>query len=410
MNTDPRRMRKIRYALLAGSTGQFALLYAPQPVLPQVAESFSLGAGTVALLISAATLGLAAAALPMGALAQALGRRRTMVTALVASEALGLLLPLIRSFPLLVGARLLQGVAVAGLAAVVAAYLADETRGHRMGATMGLYVAGTTLGGMSGRVIGGVVGDFAGWHGGLLAVAVVAGACTVLFVLLLPPERSRMSASFGEAPEAPSNSKPGWDGLRPALRDPVLRALYLMAALGMGSFVTVYNVLSFRLTGPPLSIPPALAALAFLAYASGTVSSAFAGRIADRWGRLGTLLAGLAITLCGLGLMLADAVAPILLGLVLFTGGFFAAHAVASGWVGVRASARARGQAAALYQFCYYGGSSLGGLLGGWAYAMWNWPGMSALLAAWIVLAAIAVSWAGRGPWRGRPPQVASES
>ena len=32
---------------------------------------------------------------------------------------------------------------------------------------------------------------------------------------------------------------------------------------GMGSFVAVYNVLGFRLVEPPLSVPPALAALAF---------------------------------------------------------------------------------------------------------------------------------------------------
>jgi YNFM family putative membrane transporter len=81
----------------------------------------------------------------------------------------------------------------------------------------------------------------------------------------------------------------------------------------------------------------------------------------------------------------------ILVGLVIFTGGFFGAHSVANGWVGTRASKQARGQASALYQLAYYGGSSIGGVLGGIAYGAWGWSGMTLLLTAWLALAAAAV-------------------
>ncbi|MEU5846471.1 MFS transporter [Saccharopolyspora shandongensis] len=394
---DPARIRKIRIALLLGALAMFALLYAPQPVLPQLAEVFALNPGTAALLISASTLGLAVAAIPLGTLSEAVGRRRTMIAALLTAEALGLLLPWVPFFPVLVAVRLVQGAAIAGLAAVAAAYLADETGGEQLGTTMGLYVAGTTIGGMGGRLLGGVVGDFAGWHGGLLAVAVLAGVCTVLFVVLLPAERNHQ--------RQPLRWRPLLGGLRAALSDPVLYAPYLVAALGMGAFVTVYNVLGFRLAAPPLLVPPALAALAFLAYAAGTVTSTLAGRAADRWGRIQVLLAGLAVTALGLLLMLADSLPVIVVGLVVFTGGFFAAHSVASGWVGARASASARGQASALYQFAYYGGSSVGGVLGGAAYGSWGWSGMTVLLCCWLAVAAA-------GAWivRAVPKRVAVEA
>ncbi|MEV0701629.1 MFS transporter [Saccharopolyspora sp. NPDC050389] len=394
---DPARIRKIRIALLLGALAMFALLYAPQPVLPQLAEVFALNPGTAALLVSASTLGLAVAAIPLGTLSEAVGRRRTMIAALLIAEALGLLLPWVPFFPVLVAVRLVQGAAIAGLAAVAAAYLADETGGEHLGTTMGLYVAGTTIGGMAGRLLGGVVGDFAGWHSGVLAVAVLAGVCTVLFVVLLPAERNHH--------RQPLSWRPLLGGLRAALSDPVLYAPYLVAALGMGAFVTVYNVLGFRLAAPPLLVPPALAALAFLAYAAGTVTSTLAGRAADHWGRIQVLLASLAVTALGLLLMLSDSLPVIVVGLVVFTGGFFAAHSVASGWVGARASASARGQASALYQFAYYGGSSVGGVLGGAAYGAWGWSGMTVLLCCWLAVAAA-------GAWivRIAPRRVAVEA
>lgn len=386
---DAARVRRIRVALLTGALALFALLYTPQPVLPQLAAQFGLTAGTVALLVSASTLGLAVAAIPLGTLSEAVGRRRTMITSLLVAELLGLAVPWVGSFPLMVGLRFVQGAAVAGLAAVAVAYLAEEAGGAQMGTTMGLYVAGTTIGGMSGRLLGGVVSDFAGWRGGEFSVALLAGVCTALFVLLLPAERRHTRQSL--------RWRPLLSGLRMAASDPVLYAPYLVAALGMGSFVAVYNVLGFRLTSPPFEISPGIAALAFLAYGAGTVTSALAGRAADRWGRLRVLLTSLAITLSGLLVMLAGQLVLVIGGLVVFTGGFFGAHSVASGWVGARAASSARGQASALYQFSYYGGSSVGGVLGGSAYAAWGWPGLTVLLSCWVVAAAVAVGLAGAG-------------
>ena len=68
-------------------------------------------------------------------------------------------------------------------------------------------------------------------------------------------------------------------------------------------------------------------------------------------------------------------------GLALLTAGFFAVHGVASGWVPARAHAGgvATGQAASLYLFTYYLGSSVFGSLAGPAWAQAAWPGVVAL-------------------------------
>jgi YNFM family putative membrane transporter len=368
---------------LVGALALFALLYAPQPVLPQLSVAFSVTPAVATLLVSAGTLGLAVAALPLGTLSEAVGRRRTMVVSLVTAEVLGLVLPWVHNFPVLVVIRFGQGAAVAGVAAAAVAYLAEESGGERMGTTLGLYVAGTTIGGMSGRLLGGVVGDLAGWAVGEFVVAVLAGVCTILFVVLLPTELRQVRQALRWSPL--------FSGLRVALRDPVLYAPYAVAFLGMSSFVTVYNVLAFRLTTPPLLVPPALAALAFLAYGAGTVTSATAGGLADRYGRTIVLLSCMTVTVAGLLLMFLDVLWLIIVGLVVFTGGFFASHSVANGWVGSRAPSGSRGQAAGLYQFSYYAGSSIGGLFGGAAYTAWGWSGMTVLSLCWLGTAAVGV-------------------
>ena len=63
----------------------------------------------------------------------------------------------------------------------------------------------------------------------------------------------------------------------------------------------------------------------------------------------------------GLALTLAAPVPMILLGLVLFTAGFFGAHSIASGWTGALATT-GRAQAASLYNLSYYAGSSVIGV------------------------------------------------
>jgi YNFM family putative membrane transporter len=66
--------------------------------------------------------------------------------------------------------------------------------------------------------------------------------------------------------------------------------------------------------------------------------------------------------------------------MALFTFGFFAAHSVASSWVGMRARSQ-QALASALYLFFYYLGSSVIGSLCGLVWAAWSWAGVVTVLA-----------------------------
>jgi YNFM family putative membrane transporter len=208
--------------------------------------------------------------------------------------------------------------------------------------------------------------------------------CAVAVRVLLPPSRR-----FVRVPR----EVPVLRQLVAGVTDPVLLGLYGCAALLMGAFVAVYNAATFRLESPPYALAPGVAGLVFLAYLLGSVSSAVGGELAGRFGRRPVVPIAVTVMVAGVVLTLAAPLGLFVAGLCVLTAGFFAAHGVASGWVALRAASggRAVGQAASLYSFWYYVGSSAGGTLAGLAWDGGGWPAV-VLLAGGLTLAGLVLT------------------
>ncbi|PRX44255.1 YNFM family putative membrane transporter [Prauserella shujinwangii] len=411
-------VRRVTVAVAAAGICSFTLLYAPQPLLPQLAARFALGPGTASLAVSVATGALAVMVLPLAVLSEFVGRRPVILGSVLASAALGLLLPLAPSFEALLVLRALQGAAIAGFPGVAAAYLVEVLGRSGVAAAVGAMIAGNTVGGMLGRLASGFTTGWLGWPGALACAGVLGLLFALLTVTTLPPtpeERGSFTTDRREqsslAPLGAGWGRPGrlrsvLAGVGVALRRPVLLAQYAVALLGMGAFVALYNAAGFRLTGEPLALSPAVASLVFLAYAMGSVSSATAGRLVGRLGRRRCLLAALATTAAGAALTLPDSLPLVAAGFLVLTGGFFAAHAVANGWAAAEAPARARGQAAGLYTFAYYLGSSVGGTVGSVVYGHAGWGRLIAAVTCWLAVACALVAVVSRSPRPAghRPP------
>ncbi|MBZ9642502.1 MFS transporter [Streptomyces sp. PSKA30] len=358
--------RRMSLALFLAGVATFALLYSTQALLPLMSGDFGVTASEASWTVAASTGALALFVLPMSALSERFGRRTVMTASLAVAVTVALLVPFAPSMGALVVLRAVQGAALAGLPASATAYLAEEVRPRALVTAIGLFVAGNSVGGMSGRVITGWVAQEWGWRIALGALGVVAVACAIAFRLLLP---------------APKHFTPG--SLRPRvlagtvrahLADPLLRRLYAIGALFMTVFGGVYTVIGYRLTEEPFSLPQGIVGSIFLVYLVGTVSASAAGRLVGRLGRRGALYLAGGTTATGLLLSLADSLPLVLLGLVLITAGFFAGHAVASSAVSKTAT-QGRAQAAALYQSAYYVGSSAGSTVGALAFHASGWAG-----------------------------------
>ncbi|WP_031096684.1 MFS transporter [Streptomyces sp. NRRL S-15] len=362
--------RRMSFALFAAGIATFALLYSTQALLPAISASYGATAGQASWTVSAATGALALCVLPLSALSERFGRRRMMTASLAVAVVVGLLIPFAPSLGWLIALRAVQGAALAGLPASAMAYLAEEVRPKALVAAIGLFVAGNSIGGMSGRILAGWVAQLWGWRMALGAIGLLAVTCAVVFHLMIPRARHFSPASLN--PKALAKTVTGH------LSDPLLRRLYAIGALFMTVFGAVYTVIGYRLVEEPFSLPQGIVGSVFLVYLVGTLSSAAAGRLVARLGRRGALYLAVSTTAAGLLLSLADQLAAVLAGLVLITAGFFAGHAVASSSVS-RTATSGRAQASALYQSAYYLGSSAGGTLGAVAFHTGGWAGTVAL-------------------------------
>ena len=363
------------FALSLGSFLVFINLYAPQPLLPELREVYGVSTLAAGLVMSVATLALAVSLLVFGPLSDAIGRAAIMRLTLLAAGALSLGLALAPSFETLLVLRGVQGFVLGGLPAVAIAWMGDEFEPSAMLPAIGLYIGANTLGGISGRVVGGAVGEVAGSSASFLAVGLITLVGLSVFWKLLP-------ASRGFTPR-PFELRGALADLAGHLRNPLLLAAYLLGGLNFLIFINQYSYLTFRLAQAPFELGPSVLGLIFLTYLGGTLGSSLSGRLVKRLSPPACMMLGILILMGGTLITLAGSLVLIVLGLTINSFGFFLAHAMASSWVG-RHAGQARGSASALYLVFYYSGASLGAF---WLEPFWQtggWPGVA--VGSWLVL------------------------
>ncbi|MFE9580184.1 MFS transporter [Nocardia sp. NPDC006044] len=375
--------RRITTALFAAGLATFATMYSAQALLPSLSGAFGATPAHAALAVSLTTAFLALAIIPVSALSSRIGRTRVMTISAVSSATIGLLLPFSPSLEVLLAGRALQGLTLAGVPAVAMAYLAEEVGTAGLGAAMGVYIAGTSMGGLAGRVIPAFTLGLGSWRWAEATISVAAAVCTVWFVRSLPPSRGFVAR--------PAGIRTVLGDLAGQLRNRGLLALFGLALVLVGTFVSLYNFLGYRLTQPPFDLPDAVAGLVFLLYLAGTAVATVSGRLADRIGRHRVLAGTVVLMGAGLALTISDNLITLVLGMSLCTAGFFGAHTVASAWVGVLASGN-RGAASSLYLFSFYVGSGVIGGASGIAYTQHGWAGLVICDATLLVIALILVS------------------
>jgi YNFM family putative membrane transporter len=323
--------------------------------------------------------------LAIGALAEGWSRKPLMSASLLAAALLTVLSSVVRDWPTFLVIRAVEGVAIAGLPAIAMAYLGEEIHPDDVGVSMGLYVGSGALGGMTGRLLTGVLTDLFSWRPTLAAIGALGIVAAAIFSVSLPA-----SARFH--PRSLS-IRTLLDMYKAHLRDPVILALVIEAGLVLGTLVTVYNYSSFRLLAAPYRLSQTAVGSIFGLYVFGFFSSSLMGLLSHRFRRPILLRVGLITMMLGVGATLMRPLTFVILGIGLVTIGFFASHSVASSWVGLRAR-QGKAQASALYLFFYYMGASTAGTVGGFFWTAYAWNGVAAFLVVLLVTALLVSRWA----------------
>jgi MFS transporter, YNFM family, putative membrane transport protein len=389
MTTDSARIssgtpayRRLSLALVIAGLATFAILYSVQSLLPIFARDFHVSAAEASLVVSFATGAMALTLLIASVVSDRIGRRQMMVASLFTASALTIISAALPSWRALLFTRFLTGIALSGIPAIAMTYLAEEVDASSIGGAMGLYIAGAAIGGMVGRIGSSVIADWIGWRTALGSMGVASLIGAFVFRWAAPPSRSFVQRRHDWASVLAS--------LRVLKADAALPWLYAEAFLLMGSFITIYNYVSFRLLAPPYSLSQSAVSLIFLFYIVGSFVSTWFGQLAGRLGRRRVFWIPMLTFLAGVALTAAAPLVLVVIGIGVATAGYFGAHSVASSWVGRRGHA-APAQAAAFYLFFLYLGSSILGSAGGVAWSRAGWPGVAVFVVCLLVMA-LAIS------------------
>ena len=361
--------KKATFALALGSFLVFCNLYLFQPVLPVMAEQFSVSATKVNWLLAAGTFSLALTLVPWAIASESVGRYRIMLVSLFLLPIVGLLMLWADSLFLLSFARALMGMALAGFAAVAVAYMAEEFSTKALMLAVGTYISANSLGGIFGRLFGGITTEYWGWQVAVVGMAIFSfiGACIVWWLLpkqqnFSPPKHGFSRAQFRAQHRF----------IVQHLRQRSLWLAMLIGGINFALFVNLYSVMGFRLVAPPYSMPLSITSMIFLCYLSGTITAKLSGRWSQSFTVTSGMLLGSSVSLAGMWVAAIESIPAMLIGLLLISSGAFFTHSLAYAWVSRKAKS-AKATATALYLVHYYVGGSVGGfyLIACWQHGAW---------------------------------------
>ncbi|MCO7174523.1 MFS transporter [Sporolactobacillus kofuensis] len=373
ISPESKAFKRTLVALFLGSFIMFADLYCTQPVIAVIAAQFNVQPAAASLTLSAATGALAIFLLFVSFTSGMYDRKKVMVLALVSSAFLSLIVGFIHYLPLLIAVRFIQGALLAGYPSIAMAYINEEFDKKVLGYVIGIYVSGNSLGGLTGRLIVGSLSDTFSWNVAIAVLGILNLVMCVLFILLLPKSK-HFDAKRGSMKRTTA-------GFLENIESPALVILYLIGFIMMGSFVTVYNYFGIPLMEPPYNLSQTLVGFVFIIYLVGTFSSTWMGRLSDHTSRSGVIALCIIMMTSGLLITMSPILILKILGLVMFTFGFFGGHSVASSWVGILANRREKAQSSSLYLLFYYVGSSVIGPVGGLFLEWYGWAGVVASIS-----------------------------
>ncbi|EGQ9920247.1 TPA: MFS transporter [Vibrio parahaemolyticus] len=369
--------KRITLSLALGSFLVFSNLYLLQPMLPAFATLFSISETQVNWLFAASTLALSFSLVPMAVLSESIGRKPVMMVGLFSIPAISALMLLGDSFIFLVACRALIGIALAAFAAVAVAYMAEELDKHAFSMAIGTYIAANSLGGIAGRISGGLLADNFSVDVAIEVMMVVTLIGVICVHYLLPKQRNFTPSS--------SSLRHQNRAIIGHFRNQRVWFAMLIGGLNFALFVNLYSVMGFRLVSAPHNIPVGLASLIFICYLGGTFSSRCAGHWSKRYSSILGMFLGAVVSMAGMWIAAFESLAAMLIGLLLISFGAFFTHTLAYGWVGQNAT-QAKATATALYLVHYYVGGSLGGFL---LLYCWQHGGWSTVLLGGSVLYAV---------------------
>lgn len=388
--SDPSSDRRTRVAvagIMANGVAALTLVYFVQPLLPALAQRFTVSAAQASLALSVTTFSLVSGLLFVAPLADRFGSERLLRWSLTAATVLAAACAAASDWGVLLALRALLGVCLAAPLALPMSIL-RRLAPARYPALAGGYIAATGLGTALARLAPLPAFDLGGWS---LVAAGAAGLAAV----------STASVWMIRGHESPHSPTVSWvrGMLLPAraLGDGVIALICVASFASMGAFVGLFNAMGFRISAPDFGVGSS-ATLVYALYPLAIAGPLLAGVWRARRGRTAAAIVCIGIMIAGTLSSALPGLPASAVALGTLTFGFLGLNSLTAAWVVERAHASLRPTvgASSAYLAAYYAGSGVWGFVSVQVWSAAGWVASVSLSCALVCTAAVAIIAASR--------------
>lgn len=353
----------------------YFVLYAPQPLLPMFAHDYAISISQAGALMTATLIPLAFAPLLYGYLLSAISPSTLLRYAIIGMGLSCLAFTHSDSYPFAFVVRFAQGLLLPATLTAITTYIGTHSLRDELQKNMSLFITGTILGGLFGRILAGVFATYLSWQSFYYGLAII-----LLFIGFLVPKMATT------ADNKRRYAQPKLAVLPKVFATAGIAKLYISIFGLFFSFVALLNYLPFMLKSLLNNPSELLLGLMYCGFIMGAVASLNAQRLIVRLKSSKRVMClGFATFLLAIGLLFIQHVAVIFIVLFLFCGSMFLVHSVASAEINKRSQDN-KSIFNALYVTFYYSGGVAGSYFPGLLYQHY---GNTAFLSCLLVVSTI---------------------
>ncbi|WP_235497167.1 MFS transporter [Agreia sp. Leaf283] len=276
----------------------------PTGLLPEMSAELGVGQSQIGLLVSVFAFAVVLTSIPLSRLTRSVSRHRLIVLVLIVVSLSSAVTAIAPSFEILVGARIVGGMAHGLFWAVMGAYSGYLVPKEQLGRAVAITTGGGTLAFVLGVPLGTVLGQAVGWRSafGAIAVLCIVGAALMLWLL---PRVERPAKSDAPAERHPSGRR------KLDASVPAVALLCLLAAVIMIGHYAFYTFIAPYLIGE-LGVDSGDVGLLLAIYGiAGAGGLLLAGTVFGRHPTLGVVI-GVAVTAISVTVMALFAANPMI--------------------------------------------------------------------------------------------------
>lgn len=338
-------------------------LFATQAILPSLAAHYGVPPSAMGVAVNATTLGMALSGIGVALFSARINRRVGIMAALFLLSVPTFLLahaPNLTVFTLL---RVSQGVLMSAAFTLTLAHLGERCSAKAAAGAFAAYITGNVASNLFGRLLAAGLVDHFGIATNFYVFAALNALGGLLVFFTIHNARMQGAPMMPPAPLA---------AFLEHLRNPQLRAAFVIGFLILFAFIGVFTYVNFVLVRPPFSIAMMSLGLVYLVFLPAIITTPFAGRVVQVLGARTAMWFGLSVALLSLPMLLSHAMGVVLTGMSLAAVGTFFAQATATGFVS-RAATTDRGAASGLYLASYFLGGLAGSAVLGQLFDRFGW-------------------------------------